>query len=250
MNKISLVGFFILSLVFMSCDKNETGDKDLNINFKLVYGGAPLVLLQDYAYPDGRALLFNRVSFYVSGVQLNSSSGTSTSSDVKMVNFNASNSSLAGALAGNIVKFNGFTEGNISKLKLCFGVDKTNNSKEPSNFKSGESLSDQSEYWAGWKSYIFMRLEGFLDAKRDGKKNLGFALHTGSDDAYTCLEFPVNFKIEGNSVNTVNVLIDIKKVFGTSTTYNIDANPQIHSLSQLAQALELAGNLKTAVSVE
>ena len=95
-----------------------------------------------------------------------------------------------------------------------------------------------------------MRLEGFLDSKRDGKKDLGFALHTGSDDAYKCFEFPVNFKIASSSENRVNVIIDVQKIFGSSKVYNIDANPQIHSLSQIGQALELAGNLKDAITVE
>ena len=246
----SLVGFFILGLTILSCDEENSENNDININFKLVYGGAPLVLLQDYSYPDGRTLLLNRVSFFVSGVSLGSVSGNSVSKEVKMVNFNSTNNSLPGALAGNIVKFSGFNEGDIAKLKFCIGVDPSNNSKQPSDFKNIENLSDQSEYWAGWKSYIFMRLEGFLDSNRDGQKDLGFALHTGSDEAYNCFEFPVNFKISSSSENRVNVIIDIKKIFGSSKVYNIDANPQIHSLSQIGQVLELAGNLKDAVSVE
>ena len=250
MKSLRWIPFLFLAVLWMGCSKDDAGENELSLRFKLTYGDAPLVLLQDYAYPDGRALLFNRVSFFISGVQLSSGSYTASSEEVKMVNFNSSNGSLAGALAGNPVQFKGFQAGDYSKLRLCFGVDKSNNGKQPSDFNPAESLSEQSEYWAGWKSYIFMRMEGFLDSNRDGTKNLGFALHTGSDESYRCIDLPVNITLSEGNQNEITLVLDVKKLFGTNKIYNIDANPQIHSTSQLPQSIEISNNLQAAVTVE
>jgi hypothetical protein len=242
---IMLSVFFIIG-----CEKDDIGSNNLDINFKLHYDGAPLVFLTDVAYPDGRTMSFNRFSFFVSEVTLSSGELKSVSEDTKMINFNTANSSLQNALKGEKVNFTGFKEGDYSQIQICIGVDEKNNGKEPSDFASTHPLSNQSEYWAAWNSYIFFRAEGFLDANRDGTKNLGFALHTGSDNAYRCINLPINLTVDGGEDNIINLVIDAKKIFGKNTIFDIDQNPQLHSLTQLPQVIELSNNIKDAFVIE
>jgi hypothetical protein len=251
MKNISLVLLTMILLSFsLGCEKENLTSESVDLNIKLNYDGAPLVFLKDVSYPDGRTLLFNRLSFFISDVSLFQGSTAQKSEDVKMVNFNSSNGELSKALIGKNVSFSGFEEGDYSKISICIGVNNKNNEKTPADFKSNSDLSDQSEYWAGWNSYIFFRAEGFLDANRDGTKELGFSLHTGSKDAYRCFEMPINLEVKKGGTNTVNLSMDVKKIFGSTKIFEIDKNPQLHSLTQLPQVIELSNNIQGAFKVD
>ncbi|HMP30955.1 MAG TPA: hypothetical protein PKD85_15215, partial [Saprospiraceae bacterium] len=136
MKKYHLVFIIFIFLSLIGCEKNTEGSAQLDVNFKLEYNEAPLVFLSDVSYPDGRTMIFNRVSFFLSEVTLIKGNISSTSDDVKMVNFNASNGSLASALMGETVQFAGFEENDYSQIRICIGVDKKNNAKDPSKFSN------------------------------------------------------------------------------------------------------------------
>jgi len=54
----------------------------VQLAFKLQYDGAPLVMFEDYAYPDGRAIEFTRFSMYVSDLSI----GGSYAEDIAFLN--------------------------------------------------------------------------------------------------------------------------------------------------------------------
>jgi hypothetical protein len=238
---------FIISFLSSCGDKiSDTGK--LDINFKMTYDGVPLQLLKKYKYPDGKSLFFNRFSFMVSEIELANSSGSTQKDETIFVNLGDSHSTEAGVKAGQTISLDGLTTGNYTKFKMCIGVPRSKNAKSPADFQPTDPLSQTAEYWAGWKSYIFARTEGFIDTNNDGVENQGFSLHTGADEAYICFNNAINIEIT-DEANMINVNFDLKKLFQNGTEiYDIKANPQIHSLSQSPQVKILSNNLLSSLS--
>lgn len=91
---------------------------------------------------------------------------------------------------------------------------------------------------------------GLIDLDGDGTLESGYALHTGANEALRTIELPVNLNIEEGKESTLNIIIDLKKEFGSNPVYDIVTNPQIHSISQAPQVKQLIDNLATAFSVQ
>lgn len=243
----------VSTFVIMSCGKEETQEENkdkgtFNVNIKLQYAGAPLLMLNTYKTPDSIDLLFNRFSFLMSNIRLGGNE--IVKDDVRMLNFTAQNSSITTALRGLDVKFEDVPAGNYSAFAFCVGVPSALNMKDPSAFSVSSPLSEQAEYWSGWKSYIFSRSEGFADLAKTGKLDKGFSLHTGADDALRCLAVNTGVFITKNSITNLELTIDLQKLFGkVGPYYDLKNNPNIHSLSQAAQVKTLADNLSGAFTV-
>ncbi len=236
-------GFLILGM--SSCKKDTV---DVQVNFKLTYDGEALIMLKKYQYPNGKSIIFNRFSFFLSDVNLTGDGNSKTSEGAEMLNFTNVNSSVSTAQNGLSFTLKNVEQGTYTNFSFCVGVPADLNAKKPSDFGNDSDLSTISEYWEPWKSFIFSRTEGFIDLDGDGTEEKGFALHTGGDAALICLDAADNFTVTEEE-NTITINIDLKKLFGDSKIYDIAANPQIHSLSQTPQVEELAGNLAKAFSL-
>lgn len=237
--------FLALILGMFSCKKDNV---DVQVNFRLTYDGAPLLMLKKYQYPDGKSIFFNRFSFFLSDVSLSGDGISKNSEGAEMLNFTNVNSSEATAPNGLSFTLKGVEQGTYTNFSFCVGVPVDLNAKKPSDFGNDSDLSTISEYWEPWKSFIFSRTEGFIDLDGDGTEEKGFALHTGGDAALICLDAADNFTVTEEE-NQIVINIDLKKLFGETKVYDIAANPQIHSLTQTPQVKELADNLAKAFSL-
>jgi hypothetical protein len=242
--------FFFLLIIFTSlscdpedcCDSSVTGD--LKVNFKLKYDGKDLKMFDDYTYPTGEKFHFSRFSFFTSDIKLkNSNNGLVDILDIEYHNLT---NSFTGNNSGYSFVINDVVEGEYKSIQFGLGVPADDNGKTPSAFSSDNVLSNQSEYWGDWKSYIFTRTEGMIDLDKDGSKETGFSLHTGANDAYRTIELPIATKIEINKQSEITIEIDLRKEFGDNPIYNIKENPQIHSRLQQPFVIELIDNLKSA----
>jgi hypothetical protein len=233
-----LLSFLLLS----SCVDKEQNDGKVDVKFVLKYNNQPLEMLKDYEYPDGKSVMFNKFSFFISNLSFVGANGETTSEGVKMVNFTNVNSTQSGALLGTTVRLEGLKTGEYQSFNICLGVPPAENAKTPADFGTTSDLSFTGEYWPGWKSYIFSKTEGFIDIDGDGNKEQGFALHTGSDEAFKCLNANHSITI-GKDAQPLEIEIDLVKLFGDAPYYDIKSNPQIHSLSQKPQVLALSENL-------
>jgi hypothetical protein len=249
-----LLCFCLIVTISFRCglgENNSVGNGIMAIDLKLKFGNEPMVILKDYKYPDGRSFYFNRFSFFLDEITVKSATQQVNSKEAKQINFSNKNITPEGAKEGVRIQFESVPEGVYTSLKFCIGVKPTDNAKDPASFLPASSLSDQAEYWTGWKSYIFSRTEGFIDLDRNGSKEKGFSLHTGANDAYTCVDLPINVTIEEPKISSVGVAIDLAKLFGTTAPYyDIDKDAQIHSLSQAAAVKQLANNLKSGITIE
>lgn len=238
----------------LSCSKDEDKEGELDLVFKLIYDGHIMPILDEniYAYPSDEQYEFyiSRMSFLLSEIALSGSSSFEDD-DIRMIHFDTEYATDTKAREGIRLRLSGIPEGNYSQLSFGVGIPAVENAKEPSEFTSSQVLSSTGEYWPGWSSYIFSRVEGRLDSDRDGTFDREFNLHTGSDEVFLTLTAPnLNVNIEENNVSEIEIQINLDRYFaGDSQPYDILSNPNIHRLDQIDQVRELTTNLGRSFTI-
>lgn len=218
-----------------------SGSIDLNI--KLEYNGQPLVIFNDYNYPDGKKMDFTRVSFYTSEMKLDET----TINEVEFHNLTNTHSTVELANEGYSWKIENVQPGNYSELSFNIGVPPELNNMDPGSFPSGHPLAKPAENWFSWMSYIFLKIEGNIDFDDDEEAEFGIALHTGSNEALRRLSLDYPVEIKENEETKVNLIFDIYDLFdGPDGLFPIKEYPQIHSLTQLDGVIELSNNLNNS----
>lgn len=237
----ALGSLLVILLLLSSCGDDTT---DVSMNFRLKYGGEPLVMLDNYTYPDGRTIRFTRVSFYLSDIEALEGNNATQLKDAEMFNFSTLNDDLASAAAGYTYTITDAPVSDIDGIRFNIGLNPTLNGLTPVDFDSDHALSNTGEYWGGWKSYIFVKFEGFIDLDEDGTAESTFALHLGSDDIMRTAQFSNPDIIDGTAL--FNFEIDMEQVFDNGTIYDIVETTNIHSLNQINQANFLIDNFQDA----
>lgn len=247
---LKLLALLMISMTYMSCGDDEPSttqneDGSVEMALKVTYDGQPLVLSQDYVYPDGKAMFFSRFSFYMSELTLRTEDATASSDVVSYIRLGVAHTNAAGAAEGLKFNLNGVESADYVNVSFGIGVPVEQNSMTPSDFLSSNDLS-LGEHWPDWNSYIFCKVEGRIDFDDDGIPETDFALHLGADEAFVNIELDRDFKVDDNQTTELIIPIELKNFFvNNGNIYDIESNPKIHSLGQQAQILELASNLKT-----
>lgn len=240
MNKCLL--FFLLIFLF-ACDKDgPAGEFDVPFTFQLRYDGVPLQMFKDYQYPDGKTIRFTRFSFYLSEVVLEGGGKSEEVLEVAYIDLSPLHTS---GVVNEIPSFTGKTTiSDISNVQFVLGLSEEMNQMIPADFESNHPLAAPGEYWLAWDSYIFVKVEGWVDFDEDGITETPMAIHLGSNGVRRSLDFELS-----ENTKDITFEIDLQSFFMTGKLYDIEANPQIHSLSQLPQSIELADNLTQAIHV-
>ncbi len=239
MNSIkSCLSFIAIVLFLASCGTDGT-QKEISIHAKLTYGGDPLVMFEDYTYPTGETLFFTRFSFFIDNLTL----GEDQVIERDYIDLTNAHLSSADASIGEKIATTKVDPG-VYDMGFGIGVDKDLNERTPVDFTPGDVLSTVAEYWPGWESYVFVKVEGKIDLDGDGSKETGFALHLGNNNAYRNITYQ---NIDLNTNDDTTITIDLKSLFGEAGSYyDIATVPQIHTPDQNEQVAELADNLTRA----
>ncbi len=232
----------IVSVIFITaCKKDKT---ELGLSFLLQYQNEPLVMLQDYQYPDGRKIQFTRVSFFLSELRVSDGSESVEITDVDFINLTESHATATKAADGYQYVNDEVDLDQIDEISFNLGLTESQNQTVPADHPAGSPLAKPGEYWVAWDSYIFVKIEGWIDLDDDGQVETGIALHLGSDQVMRPILVQTN-----QPANDLTLAIDLHQVFQGSDIYDIAANPQLHSLSQLPAAIELADNLQNSLTL-
>lgn len=241
MKKIFYFIVAVSAIVFSSCGDDSS---ELTINFKLEYDGEPLVMFDEYNYPDGKTMNFTRFSFYISELNMIKDGTSSEVKDVDYIDLTMYNIDKEASEKGFDYIIRDLENIDFNGLSFNIGLTPAMNSTVPADYDSSSPLSLTSEYWLNWESYIFAKIEGNIDLDGDGSLETGVALHLGSDPILRNVQFD---NMDGDS--NVDILIDLKDVFDSGSIYDIETTPRIHSLSQIDQATELIDNLAQSIKL-
>ncbi len=173
--------------------------KDINLNLVHNYNGASFSYGTNYTTSDGDAVLFDRVQYYLSGIELTHDGGQSLplADPYVLGSGNVSNYSLGNQMVSTV-------EG----LSFDLGVDVTANGQGLSSWPANHPLAAQSPSmdW-GWPAgYFFFVIDGMVDDSGDGVPNRPFSMR-GLGDAL--LRNVTPFTGLNNSDATITLTVDV-----------------------------------------
>ena len=241
----------MLLITLSSCkDKTtETPVSDYTLTFKATYNGQPLEKYKYYDYSDYK-VRFSRFNTYISDVILLKGTEEVKLSDVEWVDFTPDDATNNLALEVPL-QFQA-PEGTYTGIKIGFGVRPDLNAKRPSDFPANHPLAKETEYWLGWKSYIFSKVEGQGDSNADGNDDIFLLYHCGSDAVYRSYTFNQPIVVAPGSGNSVEM--DLKKLFTINNQWydlRVPTNQYTsNNPADVTVATVLMDNLVNAVSVK
>ncbi len=246
MKKILLYTF--ISLMWMGCGDDDKEGNMLDVHFKLKFEDQPLVMLEEYDLTEDIKIKFTRVSFYLSDFILQGDSDYSLT-NIDYFNLTNAHSSLSKASNGLEVTYD-IPNGEYTGLQTGLGVPSDLNAMVPADFPSSNDLSFSGEYWSGWQSYVFAKIEGKMDTDGDGIFEENIALHTGGDIAFRSLTWSENFSFSGDDHYQVTLYADIYDLMNMEPMYDLINNPRIHSADQTDLVIDISDRWEASFSKE
>ena len=145
----------IIFLTSLGCKKEG---EQVSIHLRLTYGGEPMVMTQEYAYPDGKTFLATKVSMYLSDISLEGNDKSLAIADVAFINLSESHRTAESATEGYVLYDEKVDLGRINTLHFNIGLTPEQNRTVPADHPSNSPLAMPGEYWLAWDSYIFFKI--------------------------------------------------------------------------------------------
>ncbi len=263
MKKLLLLPLFFL--LFAACDDDDDCceppvEESFELIFKAKTQNGPFILTECFELQDGSSIMLNRLQFYISEVELLQGLDRIAIKDVDLVTFET-HATQEAADEGFILTFDDVPTGNYDGIRFGLGVAPDLNAATPSYYAATEPesvLARGADYWSGWDSYVFTKVEGYYDANGNGLCEINaeeaITYHVGLDELYraTVLEAPVEISETGGGQLTITV--DVDKIFSSIDNIDFAAEPIAHSNpllpDNMATTTKIANNLTAALSIE
>lgn len=226
--------FFLtfLCIVFLACEHHSTSDDNvgkLEVLIKVNYDKRPLVFGEDNNYYNGNdQLQISRLAFFMHNAILIGNTHSHPLVSIKYLDFSETLKSLTKSEAGYLLSFDDVDAGSFTGLDFGIGVPSDVNIKGPSGYTLPDPLAEGENYWAGWNSYIFSKIEGkYLN----NANSIPFVYHSGFDEAYRKILLRKSITIKSNQTTRVELVLDIKSAFGDDKSYmDIASDNVFHDL--------------------
>ena len=245
-----LAGVFILAGCNGTTDVVLPPSSNFTLTFKAQYDGQPLEKYKSYNY-DTYQVQFSRFNAYFSDITLLKGSAEYKLSDVEWVDFtpDLAPNNLAVEVP---VTFKNVPDGDYTGIRIGYGVSPTLNAKQPRDFPVGHPLSRESEYWLGWGSYIFNKVEGKADLDNSNTFGTSLVYHCGSSPVYRTYTFNTPITVQQGASATAT--LDLKKLFTINGAWFDMSVPQnqitSNDVGNVVVATILMDNYGNATSVQ
>jgi len=195
---------------------------------------------------SGRHFQLDIAQFYISGIILTKSDGTS---------YAINNAYILKNIAQEQYLVDSIPTGNYTTITFSVGVDASRNSMNPSSFASTSALSPQTpSMWFGSTSqgYIFMNLQGYADttAAQNGPVNQPFSYQLGTSALLRTVTMPIHspvFTATPNSSMFIHIIADYGKVLrGINFKTQNTATP----FTNIGVTTQIANNIPTMFRYE
>ncbi len=223
MKNVLFIGLSTLLLALAGCkgttDPDPGPNSTLTVTFKALYDGQPLEKLKNYDY-DTYQVQFTRFNTFMSNITLLNGAAEVPVSSIEWVDFTPDFAVDNFAVAVPIAIEN-VPDGDYTGIRLGYGVSPNLNAKQPKDFAASHPLSRENEYWLGWNSYIFNKIEGTVDLNKNGASDGALIYHCGSDAVYRTYTFNQPIKVAPGA--SITVEFDLKDLFDKNGTW-LDLN--------------------------
>jgi hypothetical protein len=237
-----------------ACNENDdTAPKEkVTVTFRALYDGQPLEKYKNYSY-GGKTILFDRFNLYLSDLALLNGNKATELTDIEWIDFTPDlapdNKAVSPAFQYEAPK------GDYTGLRCAPGVKPDLNAKRPADFSTDHPLYRENEYWSGWKSYIFCKIQGRVDLTGDGMPETNVFYHTGSDAVFFSRDFSAASKpIAVDGETEIVVEIDLKKVLtfkdGPLDLSVLENRETSHNASNLTLGKKVMENFSNGIVVK
>lgn len=227
---LSLIAFSGL-FIFSACEEKTDPSlvSDVDVRFHAQYDGQELKKSTNLLYENSVPLNFEILTLYISDVFLLKGTEKIKLIDVEYLDFTPTDAQ-GSSTASPAFTYRDIPNGEYTGIQIGFGLRRNLNDKKPSDFAAGHPLALENEYWLGWNSYIFAKIQGKADGDKNGSLETGIIYHCGADGTYTEATFTQPITIS-DSRKSLDINIDFKKIFrqADGSMFDILANPITHS---------------------
>lgn len=244
----------VLALFSLGCEDSAGPDtapkSDVQLTFKPSYDGQALETGKEYNYGTF-PVRFSLFNLYISDIILLKGQEEVKLSDVEFLEFTPDNATTTLAKTVVINYPDAAAAGTYTGIRLGFGVKPDLNARKPADFAPGHPLYLESEYWPGWQSYIFSKIEGTGFPNGAGSPALDLVYHCGGNQCYKTFSFNQDFVVTDNGAQ-LNLVIDLKKLFTfNGQLFDIETTPSSsHGANGADLMVQLMGNFGNAVEVD
>lgn len=241
MKHLLLPSIVVILFSFISCKDDPKGGT-LSLHFQALYDEQTLPTFSTRPFDNGQQLQFTQLSMLVSDLRFFKGSSEEDLDDIEYVDL--SFDELVSADEGYTLTISNIPAGSYDGIRFGIGVPPEVNNKTPAEFPSSNPLSKTGNYWVAWGSYIFSKTEGRLDTLGTGVFDMGFAMHTGSDDLFRGIEGALPILIEDGKQTELTIGLDYKKLLDG---VDIKSHPQNHTPQDTSEIVKIVNNLSTAL---
>lgn len=242
MTKLPLIFLLFFGTMIVSCHNASDADTDLTLRFLLTYDGNPLASFDELEFSGHQKVFFTKYSFYLSDIKLVANEGENLLSPVEFIDLLTGIDSWAKAKLGVSRIYSEVPAGLYKGVTFNIGLNDNVNATDPSQYTNTQALGNSGEYWIGWSSYIFNKLEGKLDHNGDGLFETNIAIHIGSNQAFRSVVIDTSFALREGKGELV-IGIDLKEVLTIKNQhFDLHETHQVHSIEQLPKALLILDN--------
>ena len=241
----------LVATLFSGCDPKENPvlPDNFTLTFKVLYDGQPVEKYKNYPYGD-KVIQFNKFNTYLSDITLLNGTDEVKLSDIEWVDFTPD---LAPDDKAVEVSFKyGVPDGDYTGIKIGYGVRPDLNAKTPADYPVGHPLYLESEYWSGWGSYIFTKVQGKFDVDGNGAPETNLFYHCGSNAVYNTADMAQAIRVAGDHALVIE--FDLKKLFtfdGQLLDLTVPTNQATsHSASNIALGQKVMLNFKNATMLK
>ena len=237
---------FLVAFVFLlsSCKPKKEGNFTLQLKAK--YGNQSFAINTPNIDPQGRRIQIDNLKFYLSHIKLVKNDNSEIElKDVVLCDLADPNSLLINV--DNVT-------GDFKEIKFWCGVDSIQNLTDPNTVASGKPLSgDNNMYWS-WLKYQFEVLESRADTTTTGTGAFNWfpLYHVGGNSLYRSALLTKNFSVCCDNKYTLNLTLDVKKIFYGTQTIDIitERTTQSSASDNPVVAPKFADNFSQAFSIE
>lgn len=202
--RFTLLLSLVLSLFFVSCDKNKKTDPEqkLQIVVNPVFGSQVLYLDSVYYTSEGYAVKFTDIKFFLSALH----NGVDTLSLVGYYDLREK---------GNLLLEEKGEHSKFHQLAASIGVITPYNNADPSLFPNNSPLNISNAgnmHWSWNTGYIFYAIEGRVDTIPDNvvNTNLNFSFHIGMNQNLRSVQFEnLNWVKKSNELHQASLKLDM-----------------------------------------
>ena len=238
MKKLIFFLFVSTLFIFSSCDDDAVlGDTStVNLNFTAVFSGDPLVFQNSeyqYKYPAGNQIMFSDLKFFISEVALLEEEGGDEAEliDIQNVNF-SNNTTLAEAERAISFSLPNIPSGKYKALKIGIGVPADLNNENYSQYGENHPLRKNSgEYWSGWQSFIFMKINAVYDIDSNDIGNgtdASLGHHLGGNQFYKIISLSKPITLEPDQEINLDIELDLAKLYESQSGEYLDLTNSDH----------------------